>query len=416
MFKLIKQIRAPWLAFLLTLLCTGAFADEADTEELLIEQGRQALKAGQSEQAGLIFERILLDQPWRLGVWLDYALSLQQAGDKESARAIYQSLLGKNPPEYLIPWLKLQVKTGAPPATDWHYAGAVTWLAGYDSNLNHAQAASTLALTLPSGTLVLPLAEAARASAGSSQFVSLDWQAARPDESGGNWLLQAGLNTRLAPGNSSQNYQQASLGVSRSWTGDAAQEYRGILAAQNLQYGGIDIQRTLRAGLYQGKHWKTAAESVCSISHGVEWEKFDYPSAGELNGQYLGITGGVGCKQNLDWLLALSAGVNQGDNLRPGGRQQQIELHAELGGRMGQGSWLAVTELTQLHDSTGYSPLLDNNATRSIIQDLLRLEYQYPLGARWQALASAEVFRQNSNLPLFALSGRAAWLGVRWLF
>ncbi len=411
--RLCQQIRAPLLALLLIMLCTDAYADEAGTESL-IKQGEQALKAGKPEQAELIFERILMDQPWRLGVWLDYALSLQQTGDNDSARAIYQSLLEKNPPEYLVPWLKQQVKAGAPLTADWHYAGAVTLLSGYDSNLNHAQAAGTLALTLPSGTLVLPLTRAAQAVAGASQFVNMDWQAAHPDDEG-NWLVQAGFNSRLAPGNSDQNYQQSSLGLSRSWTGDAAQEYRGVVAAQNLEYGGIDIQRTMRAGLYQGKHWQRQ-ESVCSISHGVEWEKFDYPTATELNGQYIGLAGELGCRQSLDWMLMLSAGVNRGDSLRPGGQQRQVELHAELGGQAGKGSWLAVTELTGLRDSTGYSPLLDNNATRGILQGMLRLEYRYPLAARLQGIASTEVFRQYSNLQLFALNGSAAWLGIRWLF
>lgn len=416
MFKFIKQIRAPWLAFLLTLLCTGAFAEEEDTEQLIV-QGRQALEAGQPEQAGLIFERILLEQPWRLGVWLDYALTLQQIGDNDSARAIYLSLLRQNPPEYLVPWLKQQVQIASPALKDWQYAGTLSLLTGHDSNLNRAQSASNLALTLPTGAqVVLPLSDAARASAGTSQFVRLDWQAARQDASNGDWLLQAALNTRLAPGNSGQNYLQSGLGLSRIWAGAAAQEYRGVLAMQNLQYGGKDIQRTLHAGLHQGQHWQTSAQTACSNSYGAEWEMLTYPTASELNGQYLGIAADLGCKQNLPWQLLLRAGIDRAEQQRPGGDQQRIVLHGQSGGRLGEGAWLALTELTWLRDSGGYSPLLGNNAVRNIRHDLLRLEYQHPLGLGLQALASAEAFRQDSNLPLFALSGNAAWLGIRWLF
>lgn len=406
-----------WLIFLLLFTpCAAASALAEDTEQL-IQQGRQALEAGQAEQAGLIFERILLEQPWRLGVWLDYALSLQQIGDNDSARAIYQSLLRQKPPDHLVPWLKQQVKITPPPGADWQYASAITLLAGHDSNLNRAPTASNLTLTLPSGALaVLPLADASRASAGASRLLRLDWQAARQDAANGDWLLQAAFNTRLAPGINGQDYLQSSLGLSHGWIGASAREYHAILAAHNLQYGGKDIQRTLRAGLYQGQHWQTNGQSGCSISYGAEWEMLAYPSIGELDGQYLGIAADLGCKQNLAWQLLLRAGLDQAAHQRPGGDQQRIDLRGQLEGRLGAGKWLALTELAQLRDTGGYSPLLDNNAARNIQRWLLKLEYQHPLGARLHALASAEAFRQQSNLPLFTLRGKAAWLGLRYLF
>ena len=394
------------LAFALTVFC--AHADELDADALIAE-GEAALKAGKPGEAELVFERVLMDQPWRQGVWLDYALSLQQTGDNDSARAIYRSLLDRNPPQYLVPWLKQQANAVPMAPEGWHYAGALTLLSGHDSNLNHAQAASTLALTLPSGTQVLPVTRAAQAIGGPSQFANLDWQAAN-----GDWQVGAGINSRIASGNSDQNYQQTSLAASRSWTGKDGQEYRGMMGAQNLQYGGVDIQRTLRGGFYQGGRWQK--DAACSASRGVEWQRFDYPTATELNGQYLGLAGEIGCRGDLDWVLMLSGGVNMGDGQRPGGNQKQVEIHGEIGGQAGKGNWLAVADVTKLRDSTGYSPLLDNNATRGVLQGLVRLEYHYPLGANLQALASTEIFRQYSNLQLFALDGSAAWLGLRWLF
>lgn len=87
-----------------------------------------------------------------------------------------------------------------------------------------------------------------------------------------------------------------------------------------------------------------------------------------------------------------------------------------MGDQLGAGRWLALIELNQMHDTGGYSPLLDNNATRSLRHWLIKLEYQHPLGSGLHALVSAEAFWQSSNLPLFTLGGRAAWLGVRYLF
>ena len=392
------------LAFALTVFC--AHADETHTEALIAE-GEAALKAGRPADAELLFERILMDEPWRQGVWLDYALSLQQTGDAASARAIYRSLLEKDPPQYLVPWLKKQADAPIRQDDGWRYAGALTLLEGYDNNLNHAQAASTLALTLPTGTQVLPVTRVAQAISGPSQFANIDWQAVN-----GGWLVEAGLDNRIAQGNSDQNYQQANLATSRSWKGDDGREYRGLMAFQNLQYGGVDIQRTLRGGLYQGLQ----KDGACSASRGVEWQRFDYPTATELNGQYFGLAGQLSCRGDLDWMLMLSGGVNQGDGQRPGGNQKQVEIHGEIGGLAGRGSWLLVADATKLRDNSGYSPLLENDATRGVLQGFARLEYRYPLSVRLQGVASAEVFRQSSNLQLFALRGSAAWLGLRWPF
>lgn len=405
------------LIFLLALApCAPASAQTEDPEQL-IQQGRRALEAGQAEQAGLIFERILLEQPWRLGVWLDYALSLQQMGDNDSARAIYQTLLRQNPPEHLVPWLKRQVQITTPLVAGWQYAGAITLLAGHDSNLNRAPTASSLTLTLPSGALaVLPLADASRASAGTSHLLRADWQAARQGAANGDWLVQAMLNARLAPSITGQDYLQSSIGLSRGWTGASAREYHATLAAHNLQYSGKDIQRILRAGLYQGQHWQADSQTGCSVSYGAEWEMLAYPSISELDGQYLGMAADLGCRQGLAWQLLLRAGIDQAEHQRPGGDQQRVELRGQLGGRLGTGKWLALGELAQLRDTGGYSPLLGNNAARDIQRWLLKLEYQHPFGSSLHGLASAEAFRQHSNLPLFTLSGKAGWIGLRYLF
>lgn len=390
--------------------------DEKQTIEL-IRQGRQALEAGQAEQAGLIFERILLEQPWRLGVWLDYALSLQTIGDNDSARAIYQSLLRQNPPEHLVSRLEQQIQLISQPAASWQYTGAITLLGGHDSNLNRAPGASYLTLTLPGGVLVpLPLSSASQASAGTSRLMRLDWQAARQGAANGDWLLQATLNARQAPGNGSQDYLQTGIGLSHGWAGASAREYRVVVAVQDLRYGGIDVQRTLRAGLYPVQHWQTNAKTACFTSYGAEWEMLGYPSSGELDGQYLGIAADLGCKQNPAWQLLLRTGMDKAASRRPGGDQQSVGLRGQLGDYLGAGKWLALSELTLLHDTGGYSPLLDNNAVRSIRHLLLKLEYQHPLGSRLHAVASTEIFRQDSNLPLFALSGKAAWLGIRYQY
>ena len=402
------------LACLLVLLPFSAIASPFQDPDELIAQGQQALAAGQSAQAALIFERVILDQPWRLGVWMDYALALQMAGDAESAQAIYRQLLTQNPPEDLRLWLRQQVQKELPPVASWVSAGTLTLLAGQDSNLNRAPAADSLALTYPFGSIILPLADNARAKAGAASLLNVNWEATRQTASGSGWSIQAGLGSRVAPGTPGQSYVQPSLGLMRRWNGAAA-ETLATLAFQQLQYGGQDLQRVLQAGIYHGQPWRTGQPN-CSLLYGAEWKLLTYPSVSIINGQYFGVAASLGCAQETGWNLLAHAGIDRAEDQRPGGDQQQIDLRAQIYARMGRGQWQAEASVAHLRDTSGYSPLLNDNGVRDIWRNSLSLEYAHPMNERLQGLVRAETYRQNSSLSLFDTHGNAAWMGVRYGF
>lgn len=408
------------LACLLVLLPFSAIASPfqdarvPDTEEL-IAHGQQALAAGQAAQAALIFERVILDQPWRLGVWMDYALALQLTGDAESAQAIYRRLLTQNPPEHLRLWLKQQVQKGLPVVTDWVSVGTITLLAGQDSNINLAPTAGSLTLTYPFGPLVLPLADNARAKAGPASLLNVNWEAKRQTANGSDWSIQAGLSARVAPDTPGQGYLQPSLGLTRRWSGTDTDETLVALAFQQLQYGGQDLQRVLRAGLYRGQPQR-AGQSNCSMLYGAEWKLLAYPAAGATGSQYLGIAASLGCTRAIGWNLLAHAGIDRAENQRPGGDQQQVDLRAQIYGRLGSSQWLAEAGIVRLRDTTGYSQLLGNNSVRDIWRGSLSMEYAHPLSERLQGLVRIDAFRQNSSLPLFDTQGKAVWIGMRYGF
>lgn len=398
---------------LLPLPAASAQPEEID---LLILQGQQALAAGQAEQAALIFERVVLEQPWRLGVWLDYALALQQSGERDSAQAIYRYLLGQNPPDHLLPWLKQQAQSESPLAAGWVSAGRLTMLAGRDSNLNRAPSVDSLTLTLPTGPLALPLMDSAKASAGTAGLLGASWLGARQTANGSDWLVQAGLNARAAPGINDQDYLQASVGVTYRWHDAAAEENLAAFSVRHLQYGGTEMQRALRAGIYRGQPWRDAGRGNCVLHYGGEWESLGYPSAAVLDGQYLGLAADIGCEQRVDWQLQARAGIDLAEHRRPGGDQRRFELHGLFKGRIGAGQWQAEADYVRQQDTQGYSQLLGNNAVRNNHYWSFGLEYAHPLATGLQGVVSIETFRQNSNLPLFAMHGNAAWLGLRRSF
>lgn len=403
------------LACLLVLLPFSAIASPPQDTEELITRGQQILAAGQAAQAVLIFERVILDQPWRLGVWMDYALALQLTGEAQSAQAIYRHLLTQNPPEHLQLWLRQQVQKEPPTITNWVSVGTVTLLVGRDSNLNRAPTASSLALTYPSGPLLLPLTDDARAKTGAASQLNVNWEATHQTAGGRDWSIQAGLSARIAPDVPGQDYLQPSLGLTHHWRGTAADETLATLAFQQLRYGGQDLQRVLSAGLYHGQLWQ-AGQSNCSMFYGAEWKLLTYPSIVAIDGQYLGVATSLGCAQVIGWNLLAHAGIDQAENQRPGGDQQQIDLRAQIYGRLGSSQWLAEVGIAHLRDATGYSQLLGNNGVRDIKRGSLGLEYAHPLSKHLKGLARAEAFRQNSSLPLFDTYGKAAWLGVRYSF
>lgn len=147
----------------------------------------------------------------------------------------------------------------------------------------------------------------------------IDWQAAHHGVDNSDWLLQGTINARVSPDIKGQDFLQTGIGLSHGWMDATTQEYHAVLAVQNLQYSGRDIQRTLRSGLYQGQHWQASTSTNCSANYGAEWEMLVYPSARELNGQYLGIAADLSCKQKLDWQLLLRVGIDQAEHRRPGG-------------------------------------------------------------------------------------------------
>lgn len=399
------------VALWLGLAVRTALADEIDQQ---LQQARQDLQAGRAEQAALIFEGILLQQPWRLEVWVDYALALRQTGDQVSVRAILRNLRQQNPPPALQVWLDQQLSLVEPTANPWQWGGSIDWQVGHDSNLNRAPTASALTLTLPTGLVSLPLAMASRSRPGDAGLLRLDWLASHQDEAAG-WGLQASLNARQVSAQPGQNYLQIGAGVTRQWR-DETGGYQWVVAGQNLQYGGVDVQRSGRLGLYRNFALLNWAGSNCEPTSGIELEHLAYPATPVLDANYLGGTFSMGCGQQTRWQNLLRIGLEKAEHLRPGGDQQRLEWQGRVDGAGGRGNWQIHTELGWQADQSGYSAWLNYNAPRRITRSVLRLTYRYPLAVGIEAHLSAETFAQRSNLALFSLHGDAVWLGCGWAF
>ena len=381
---------------------------------------------GRPAEAAPLLERALLLDPLRAGAQIDYAETLAALGDTTAAAALLREVLARpdvpallrpplerrlgavealNRPDALAPWSTLRAWA----ATGWQGAGSLTLRLGHESNLNSAPSRDALTLTLPGGDAVLLLADRFRAQAGTAGLVEASGQLTRPLEGASALQFFGEARVRASPAASATDYQQfqAVAALSRPLTaGDALFS----LGATQLFYGGDDLYHALR--IAGSRDWRG---DVCRPRVGVEAESRRYPAAPELDGRFLGVSAGLVCSLGLNRLtLAARGGQDVPQGSRPGGTQRQTELRLAWARPLDRGRLQADLLWNRQQDGEGYSPLLDNGATRRLDRISARLEYAYPLAPGVALLASIDGMTQRSNLELFSLTGRAFYLGVRW--
>jgi tetratricopeptide (TPR) repeat protein len=378
---------------------------------------------GKPDEAAAFLEQALLLNPDLAGAQLDYAEALAATGDTSAASALLKDVLARSdvPPDlraHLVRRLnafeslhRFDALTGLQAwiGREWQGTAAVSVRVGHDSNLNSAPSRDILTLTFPGGEADLLLAERFRARGGGTSIVEASGQAARRLAGGAALQFYGDARARVSPSNSDTNYQQgqAAVGWSKPFNSGEA-----LLAASvtRLHYGGADLYSSARFSI--GRDW---SYKDCRPRMGAETEWRRHPAASELDGRFYGLTAGVACLLGSDRVAAaVRAGRDIAQRERPGGDQRQFDVRVAWLRGLGSGTFLADTVVTFQRDQQGFSPLLENNATRRLNRVSLRLEYAYPIASGWAVLISADGTLQRSNLDLFDISGRAVYLGLRW--
>jgi tetratricopeptide (TPR) repeat protein len=378
---------------------------------------------GKPDEAAAFLEQALLLNPQLAGAQLDYAEALAATGDTSAASALLKDLLARPdvPPDlraHLVRRLnafealhRFDALTGLQAwiGTDWQGTAAISVRVGHDSNLNSAPSRDTLTLTFPGGEAQLLLAERFRARGGMTALAEANGQAARRLDGGAALQFYGEARARVSPSNSDTDYQQGQAAVGWSKPINAGE---ALLAASvtRLHYGGADLYGSARFSVSRDWSYKD-----CRPRLGVEAEWRRYPAASELKGQFYGLITGFACLLGSDRLAAaVRAGRDIAQRDRPGGDQRQFDLRIAWLGALGNGTLLADTVVSFQRDQQGFSPLLENNATRRLNRLSVHLEYAYPIASGWAVLVSADGTLQRSNLDLFDISGRTIYLGLRW--
>ena len=385
------------------------------------------LKAlGRPAEAAVLLEQALLLDPQRAGAQVEYAEALAALGDSASAASLLRDVLERpDVPAALraqlerrrdaIDVLRRQnALTGfsswsRKAGTGWEGAASLTFKVGRDSNLNSAPANNVLTLTLPEGDALLLLAERFRPRAGSAGLLEANGQLARPAGGGAALQLYGEARVRESPATAETNYRQLQAGAAWSQPLATGAALFGA-AASELVYGGNTLYRAVRFSA--GRDWQA---NHCRPGLGLEGEWRRYPVARELDGRFSGLSGGAVCSFGADRLaMRVRGGRDTAQTDRAGGDQKQFDVRLVWARPLGGGRVRADLLWYHQQDSSGYSPLLENGATRRIDRASAYLEYAYPVAPGWSVVASAEGLTQRSNLALFDIAGRAFYLGVRW--
>lgn len=371
-------------------------------------------------QAAEHLERALLLEPDNPNTQLDYAIALAGSGDIASALHLVQALQ-QHPdlPASLRLGLLHTSRQWANNATEAQVVPhQVTRMSagvrmGYDNNLLGSPRLSSLALTLPTETITLPVDQSNHPRSGTFVRTDLHLSHSRLQPDGSRWAVDASALQRNSPGLNAANSTQAELQL--EYIQPAPGYYASAtLAALDAHTGTRYISQGITAGIERST---LSTVPRCTQRLGLEWQNRQLHNNEVLSGQYSGVSGHWGCAPpgKPQWQLTARVGQDRPrDASRPGGAQDQYNLRARVSTHTSPASfWLLDAEASYSRDASGYSALLDHNRRRSITRLSLRAEYQYTISPSLRLLAGADALVQNASLPLFALRSRGLYLGVR---
>ncbi|MBC5764742.1 tetratricopeptide repeat protein [Ramlibacter albus] len=376
---------------------------------------------GRYVEAADHLERALLLEPGFKGAQVDYAIALAGVGDLASALSLVENLLAESDlPPALRPVLERQ-RAGWTRGSGTQMRLVLNTRVGYDSNLLGTPNLTSLALTFPGQTVVLPLDESYKRKGGIYGRVDLQLEARRDSGQYGQWDAFVGLRSRRSGAVADVGSDQLDLALQYN-NYQRAPGRRGFFAGASTSVlharTGLNYRaRSLVAGL-----GATRAASGCDGRLGLDLQERDYLNNPVLSGRYSGFSLNWTCdgSRRVQWLASVRAGVDRArDPQRPGGDQHQYSARGAavwtgvgLGERP-QGQVLVDAELSVSRDRTSYSPLLESGRLREVKRSTLRAEYQYPVSRSLQLLVGTEWAVQRSAIVLFSSRSWGPYVALR---
>jgi len=440
------------LVLVLLLACTGTQAQDntsslgqqisaAQDPDQLYQLGLSALAARQPQLARQALERVVSARPEFAGAWLDLALATFQCGDPVAAieHLAYLRSQFSLPPALAaqvaqwfdewqaIPQNQLPPQAGqALPAAPVNPVNPVTqragWVGefhlglGHDSNVNNGLARRQITLSLPTGDTLVDLDNAYRPRADLFALFGLTL-------GGPSVKLWAG---RISPllllrskelandGDYSTLDLQTGLVYQHPPSGEGGGNWEAHLMAQQFSLGGQPLFNGLRLSTVRNQAWQ-----ACKGSASADLEARAHQRVPSLSGNLFGLGVGLLCRLSAGNSLSLSVktSLDRAGPARAGGNSRSTELQLRLDHAISPTQSLQSTwQHLRTADQAGYSPLLQDNAPRSLQRNTLSLSLRQAIAPAWEARLNMEHFVQDSNLALFEQRGSQLLLGLAYRF
>lgn len=382
----------------------------------LLRLGRRLNQARRYDEAVDRLEAAVMLQPDAWPARLEYAVALEGVGDAPSAAAILAALADDPAVDPAtreeIRQLQARVSRQRPLAA--LPSRTVYGLAtGYDDNLLGSTRYHNFQLTLPEGTLEVEMHPDQRSRGGGFLRFDLSHEADLYHEDAARWRYGVAGSYRWSVDYAPANLMHMGALVERSPA--AAFGWYTQALFQQLHRDGSAVLRQGQLG-GGGDLATRLAGAECRLRLGGEAHWLAYPANELLTGRYHGLVASLACPAQL-LQLQLRFGEDRPENAqRPGGGQRQQSLRVGKNLPLGDAASLAAEyEYYRQRDRDGYSPLLENNARRSVDRNIYRIEYRWRLHDL-SPYVGFEWLDQHANLPLFAPSNRIFSIGLRGIW
>lgn len=408
-------------------------------------QGIEALQAGRADEARHRFaEAVAFDADFA-GAWLDLAVATARAGDAVQAEEfldVLESRFELPPPiaetvaelRRRLDEMQARTRHATDQAAGWQWQHTLQAGGGYDSNANAGLALGSLTLTLPGGHVVLPVDEDYRPRSDVYTLFAAGTAAERPL---GQGLLGVNASVRWRRNRVEHDFDTLEWRAGVAFLSAAPLPGEGLYgvlpgpwrvsaSAQQLRLGGDTLQESAVVALEHA--WPRGA---CRPLGSAELELRTHPVARSLDATYFWLGVLLRCPglpmphaRELQAQLRVGhafARHDEGELSRPGGDSRQAEfalLHEWTWPRASGGEHRLQGRLQweRVLDTSGYNPLLADNAVREVTRTAVGLAWYVPvfgLGEPWQAVFDVQRFRQRSNLEVFGLSGHLLQFSLR---
>lgn len=343
-------------------------------------------------------ERCLMDNPEDMVCQIQLAEQLLSSKDELGAYTIYTAMdvtKANSEQKQLIRARLLQLARLQQPLR-WQWSLRQS----FDSNYLRSTSVERLTLTLPTGSLNLPIVATSRYQGVAYQQLGFQASYQVPKRSHSMWGASASVQLDALP--------EGEVGKQ-----DLLLQADNSLAEQQ--------QFLYRAQWYkaplQGSYYLWGVSSYWIMPNhtahlGLDVDYVQSPIA-QHDGYYTGFSHIQRLTPNTTLMFKLGNEFAVNSD-RTGGDQRRAQLSLQL---QPTASSLFNVNLNYQYrqDSNGYSPLLANNAVREQHYYAAHAEYVWPLSVATDLVFTAGIWQQQSNIALFSGYGHQLSIGFRWL-